>query len=92
MVLERGSLSLVSTNAELLGRKSIDSGLEIREYGRRDPSCCARGALYPQKLALSSPTDGGRSVDIIRSWTRTTESSFYLYVFYYTGDNMTERI
>jgi hypothetical protein len=30
--------SLVSTIEELLGRKSRDSGLEIREYGRRDPS------------------------------------------------------
>jgi hypothetical protein len=33
--LERGSLSLVSTIEELLGRKSSDSCLEIREYGRR---------------------------------------------------------
>jgi hypothetical protein len=36
--LERGQLSLVSTIGELLGRKSSGSGLEIREYGRRDPS------------------------------------------------------
>jgi hypothetical protein len=36
--LERGPLSLVSTNEELLGRKSSGSGLEIRQYGRRDPS------------------------------------------------------
>jgi hypothetical protein len=36
--LERGTLSLVSTIEELLGRKSSGSGLEIREYGRRDPS------------------------------------------------------
>jgi hypothetical protein len=28
----------VSTIEELLGRKSSGSGLEIREYGRRDPS------------------------------------------------------
>jgi hypothetical protein len=35
--LERGPLSLVSTTEELLGRKSSDSGLQIREYGRRDP-------------------------------------------------------
>jgi hypothetical protein len=33
--LERGPLSLVSTILELLERKSSDSGLEIREYGRR---------------------------------------------------------
>jgi hypothetical protein len=35
--LERGSLSLVSTNEELLGRKSSGSGLENQEYCRRDP-------------------------------------------------------
>jgi hypothetical protein len=36
--LKRGSLSLVSTTEELLGRNNSGSGLEIREYGRRDPS------------------------------------------------------
>jgi hypothetical protein len=36
--LEWGPLSLLSTIEELLGRKSIDSGLESREYGRWDPS------------------------------------------------------
>jgi hypothetical protein len=34
--LERGPLSLVSTTEELLGRISSGSGLESREYGRRD--------------------------------------------------------
>ena len=29
--------------------------------------------LYPQKLALTSPTGGGRSVDIVRSRTKATE-------------------
>jgi hypothetical protein len=59
--LERGPLSLVSTNEELLGRKSSGSGLEIREYGCRDLSRWPSGTLYPQKLALTSPTSGGRS-------------------------------
>jgi hypothetical protein len=36
--LERGSLSLMSKNEELLGRKSSGFGTENREYGRRDPS------------------------------------------------------
>jgi hypothetical protein len=36
--LDRGPLSLVSTIEELLGRKNRGSGLENREYGRRDPS------------------------------------------------------
>jgi hypothetical protein len=34
--LERGPLSLVSTPEEILGRKSSGSGLENRDYGRRD--------------------------------------------------------
>jgi hypothetical protein len=37
--LERGPLSLVSTTEELVERYSSGSGLENREYGRRDPSC-----------------------------------------------------
>jgi hypothetical protein len=32
---------------DLLGRKSSGSGLEIREYGRKDPSRWPRGTLYP---------------------------------------------
>jgi hypothetical protein len=36
--LERGPLSLVSTTEKLLGRNSSGSGLESREYGRRDSS------------------------------------------------------
>jgi hypothetical protein len=40
------------------------SGLESREYSRRDPSRWPRGTLYPQKLALTSPTSGGRSVGL----------------------------
>jgi hypothetical protein len=75
--LERGPLSLVSTIEELLGRKSSGSGLENREYDRRDPSRRARGTLYPQKLALTSPTRGGHSVGIVRSRTQATEV-FYL--------------
>jgi hypothetical protein len=56
MGLERGPLSLVSTTEELLGRKSSGSGLEIREYGRRDPTTCIR-----KTLALTS--DKQRSLD-----------------------------
>jgi hypothetical protein len=35
--LERGTLSLLCTIEELLGRKISVSGLESRDYGRRDP-------------------------------------------------------
>ena len=31
--------------------------------------------LYPQKLALTSPTGGGRSVGIVRSRNKATEFS-----------------
>ena len=34
--------------------------------------------LYPQKLALTSPTGGGRSVGIVRSRTKATEFSLAL--------------
>jgi hypothetical protein len=71
--LEWGPFSLVSTTEELLERKSSGSGLEIREYGRRDPSRLPRGTLYPQKSELTSSTSGGRSVGIVRSRTEATE-------------------
>jgi len=32
--------------------------------------------LYPQKLALTSPTGGGRSVGIVRSRTKATELNY----------------
>jgi hypothetical protein len=76
--LERGPVSLVSTTEELLGRKSSSFGLESREYGCRNPSRWRRGTLYPQKLALASPTSGIRSVGIFRSRTQATE--FFLII------------
>jgi hypothetical protein len=36
--------------------------------------------LYPQKLTLTSPTGGGRSVGIVRSRTKATEFSFVVVV------------
>jgi hypothetical protein len=58
-------------------QKSNGSCLENREYGRRDPSRRPRGTLYPRKLAITSPTSGGLSVGIVRSWTQTMEFFFY---------------
>jgi hypothetical protein len=74
--LERGSLSFVSTVEELLERKSSGSGLENREYGRRDPSGLPRCTLYLHKLTLTSPTSGGRSVGIVLPRTQSTEFRF----------------
>jgi hypothetical protein len=76
--LERGPLSLVSTTEELLGRKSSGSGPENREYCGRDLSGLPRGTLYPQKLALTSQSSGGRSVGIVRSRTQASEFSLTL--------------
>jgi hypothetical protein len=76
--LERGPLGLLSTVEELLERKSSGSGLENRDYGPWDPSRWPRGTLYKQKLALTSPTSGGRSVGIVRSRTEATEFSLVL--------------
>jgi hypothetical protein len=43
-------------------KKSSGSCLENRDYGRRNPSHWPRGILYPQKLAITSPTSSGPSV------------------------------
>jgi hypothetical protein len=75
--LERGPLSLVSlvrSIEELREHKSSGS----RSRQQRLTAVGPRGAdhvthLYPQKLALTSPTGGGRSVGIVRSRTKATE-------------------
>jgi hypothetical protein len=79
--LERGPLSLVNTIEELLEKNSSRSGLENRDYGRRDPSRWQRDSLYPQNMALTSLPSGGRSVGLVRSQTEVTEfvSCFCLY-------------
>jgi hypothetical protein len=67
----------VSTILELLERKSSSSGLESREYCRRDSSRWPHGTLYQQTLALTLLTSCGRSVGIVRSRTQITEFSFF---------------
>jgi hypothetical protein len=76
MGLERDPLSVLSTIEGLLGRNSSSSGIEKQEYGRRDPLRWTRDTLYPQKLALTSLTRGGRSVGIVR--LRTIATEFFL--------------
>jgi hypothetical protein len=70
---EQGPLSLVSKIGELLGRNGSSSGLENREYGRGDPLHWPRDTHYTQKLALTSPTSGGRSVNTVPLGTMATE-------------------
>jgi hypothetical protein len=57
--------------------KRSGSCVENWEYGRRDPSRWPRGTLYPQKLAIISPTSDGRLVSIVRSRTQTMELLLY---------------
>jgi hypothetical protein len=71
--LEQGPLSLMSTTEELHGRNINSSGLENRENVREDALHWPRDTLYLQKLALTTPTCGDRSVGIARLWTKTTE-------------------
>jgi hypothetical protein len=73
MRMERGPLSLVSTIEKLLERKSSGSGLESENTAVGDSSRWPRRTLYPQKLALTSPTSVGRLVGIVRSRTQATE-------------------
>jgi hypothetical protein len=52
----------------------VKSGLEnprLRPYEIRRTDHAT--PLYPQKLALTSPTSGGRSVGIVGSQTKATE-------------------
>jgi hypothetical protein len=49
------------------------SGLESLKYGRGGPLRRPRETLYPQKLALTLPTSGGRLVGVVRSRTKATE-------------------
>jgi hypothetical protein len=71
--LERGPVSLVRTTEELLeGNVAAPvSKTEINDRG--NPFRWPRDTLYPQKLALTSPTSGGRSVGIVCSFSKLTK-------------------
>jgi hypothetical protein len=45
---------------------------KIEINGRGDPLRWPRDTLFPQKFAITSPTSGGRSVDIVRLRTKST--------------------
>jgi hypothetical protein len=62
---ETGSTQPREYNWGAAWKKSSGSGLESREYGRGDPLRWRRDTLYPQKLALTSPTSCSRSVGLL---------------------------
>jgi hypothetical protein len=71
--LERDPLSHANTTEELLERKSSGSGLEIRDYGSRDP---------PRDIPLLAKVGANfadLSVSIVPSLTKATE--FFCFVF-----------
>jgi hypothetical protein len=78
-----GALILVSTTEELLDRKVAAPvyKTENTAVGIRHPDHVAPSIR--KKLAITSPTSGGYSVGIVRSWTQTTE--FLVYTFNETG-------
>jgi hypothetical protein len=63
--------------------------VELREYGRRDLSRWPRGTLYPQKLALTSPTSGGRSFGIVHSQSHATQFFFISISLIFVGVRLT---
>jgi hypothetical protein len=81
--LEWGPLSLVSTIEEILERTSSGSSLENQDYSHIDRCADHATPLYPQKLALTSPTGGGHSVGIVCSRTQATEVFFFFFFFSY---------
>ena len=57
--------------------KKLAAPVQKTEINGRGDRCADHVTpLYPQKLALTSPNGGGRSVGIVRSRTKATEFFF----------------
>jgi hypothetical protein len=78
--LERGPLSLLSTIEELLERKSNGFELERQITAVGIHPTDSATPLYPRELALTSPTNGGRSVGTVRWRTKTKDLSLVLII------------
>ena len=70
---ETGSTQPREVNWGATGIKSSGSGPENRLTAVEIRCADHVTSLYPQKMALTSPTGGGRSVGIVRSRTKATE-------------------
>jgi hypothetical protein len=71
--LERIPLSLVSTTEELVDRKVADPVYKIENTALGIRHADHVATYIRKKLAITSPTSGGRSVGIVRSRTETME-------------------
>jgi hypothetical protein len=83
--LDRGPLSLVRSLEELHEQKSSGSRSRKQRLTAVGTRCADHVTpIYPQKLALTSPTGGGRSVGIVRLRTKATEFSLVFSIKYVT--------
>jgi hypothetical protein len=80
--LELGPLSLMKIIEELLEWKSSGSCLENGINGHMNLLRWPRNTLYLQKLALTLPTSGGRSVVMVRLRTKSHRVCFCLCLFF----------
>jgi hypothetical protein len=77
-ITERGPLNLVSTIVELLGKKKFSgSGLENREYGRRDPSLWLNDTPLPPKVGPKF-ADNQRSLGRYSSLANSSHGVSYI--------------
>jgi hypothetical protein len=79
--LERCPLSLVSTTEELIDRKVAAPVYETENTAVGIVTLTTWHPLSAKKLAITSPTSGGRSVGVVRSRTQTMEFSFFFFSF-----------
>jgi hypothetical protein len=76
-----GSRPIKNIPNSLCNPRNINgSCIENQEYDLGDPLCWSHDTIYKQRLTLTSPTNGGRYICIIRSRTKAME---LIILFYY---------